>query len=270
MNVINRVRPFLIDDPFLVRTEATIHDFSGQFSKALPLAEFSYERRPTDGNSYVTLAVALSQSNQFERLAEINVPFPNFRINALLNLGRSEEATILAYQWANSGQAPGSLFNTLVKTAKFDEMIAYLEQRWPDLNALETAFPASFGFGYGMMINVAHAYRHSGNQSKFEQAMSLVRIAHEQQSLAGADSFWFHGRQARYWVLADDNENALVSLQKYADKGGPATPRLSDLYPLFKDLESEPRYEAIQKQLLEHLNTERAKLDLEPLGKDRV
>ena len=270
MSVINHVRPFLTDDPYLVGTEASIHNFSGQFSEAMPLAEFAYERRPTDSGSYFTLAIALSQANQFERLAEIKASNPGLRINALLNLGRPEEAMILAYQWANSGQRPNSLFNTLVRTGKFDEMIAYLEQHWPDLNTLESAFPARFGFGHSLMINVAHAYRHSGNQSKFDQAMSLVRIAHEQQSLAGADSFWFHRQPARYWVLAGDNEKALDSLQKYADKGGPATPRLSDLYPLFKDLEGEPRYEAIQKQMLEHLNAERAKLDLEPLGMDRV
>ncbi len=149
-------------------------------------------------------------------------------------------------------------------------MIAYLEQRWPDLNALESAFPARFGFGYPMMITVAHAYRHSGNQLKFDQAMSLVRIAHEQQSLAGADSSVFYVPQARYWMLAGDDEKAMDFLQKSADKGGMATPRLSDLYPLFKPLEGKPRYEAIQKQMLKHLNAERAKLNLEPLEMDRA
>jgi TolB-like protein/Tfp pilus assembly protein PilF len=268
--LVERARPFLTDDPYLVRTEASILNFAGRSGESVPLAEFAYQRAPSDGNSYVSLAVALSLSNQFERLAKINTPFPGFRINALLNLDRSEEATILAYQWANSGQNPGNLFYTLVKTAKFEEMIAYLEQRWPDLNALESAFPARFGFGYPMMITVAHAYRHSGNQLKFDQAMSLVRIAHEQQSLAGADSSVFYVPQARYWMLAGDDEKAMDFLQKSADKGGMATPRLSDLYPLFKPLEGKPRYEAIQKQMLKHLNAERAKLNLEPLEMDRA
>jgi len=270
MELIERVRPFLTDDPYLVRTEASIFNFLGRPGKSLPLAEFAYQRTPSNANVYVALAIALSLSNQYERLAEINAPFPGFRIDALLYLGRVEEASILAYQWANNGQSPESLFYTLVQTGKFEEMITYLEQRWPDLNALETAFPARFGFGYPMMITVAHAYRHSSNQLKFDQAMSLVRIAHEQQTLAGADSRLIHESQSRYWMLAGDDEKAMDFLQKSADKGTTATPRLSDAYPLFKPLEGKPRYQAIQKQMLKHLNTERAELNLEPVGMDRA
>jgi TolB-like protein/Tfp pilus assembly protein PilF len=270
MGLVERVRPFLTDDPYLVRTEAAILNFIGRSGESVPLAEFAYQRAPSDASSYVSLAVALSLSNQFERLTEIKAPFPGFRINALLNLSRSEEATILAYQWANAGQHPGVLFNTLVKTGKFEEMITYLEQRWPDPNALETAFPARFGFGHPMMITVAHAYRHSGNQPKFDQAMSLIRIAHQQQGLAGAASYVFYNEQARYQMLAGDHEKALDALQKSVDNGGTTTPRPSDTFPLLKSLEGIPRYEAIQAQMLEHLNAERAKLDLEPLGIDRT
>jgi hypothetical protein len=270
MSIVKRAQQFLTDDPFLARNEAMILNFSGRIAEALPLAEFSYERAPSDLNSYVSLAVALAASGQFGRVADLNVSRPGIRINALLYLGRPEEASILAYQWANSGQNPGALFNTLVKTGKFEELIDYVEQHWADLDALDAAFPATFGFGYQRMILVAQAYRHSGNQPKFEQAMSLVRRALELQILAGADASPIHGSQAQYWILADEPEKAMDALQKYADKGGAATPRLSDMFPLYKALEGLPRYEAIQAQLLEHLNGERVKLRLEPLGPERA
>jgi len=270
MSIVKRAQQFLTDDPFLARNEAMILNFSGRTAEALPLAEFSYARAPSDFNSYVFLAVALAASGQFERVADLNVSRPGIRINALLYLDRHEEASILAYQWANSGQNPGALFNTLVKTGKFEELIDYVEQHWADLDALDAAFPAAFGFGYQRMILVAQAYRHSGNQAKFDQAMSLVRRALEQQILAGADASNIHGSLAKYWVLAGDNEKALDSLQKYADKGGLATPRLRDIFPLYKTLEGIPRYEAIQTQMLEHLNGERLKLGLEPLGQERA
>jgi hypothetical protein len=99
---------------------------------------------------------------------------------------------------------------------------------------------------------------------------TLLRTALEQQVSIGADSGAFHGQQTQYWLLADDHDKALDSLQKYADKGGWATPRLSDDTPLLKALEGMPRYEAIQEQLLEHLNSERAKLGLEPVGLERT
>ena len=270
MSIIDRVRPFLKDDPTLARSEASIFNITGRPGESLPLTRFAYERTPTDSNAYTSLAIGLMQSNQFEQLAEINNPFPHFKIYALLHLDRYEEASILAYQWANQGQNPGILFETLASAGKFRELIDYLEQRWPDLIALETAFPATFGFGFGLMISVAHAYRETGNQSRFEQAMSIIKNTQEQQRLAGADFFLFHASRAEYWLLAGDDEQALDSLQIYVDKGGLATPLMSDSFPLFESLEGKPRYEAIQKQMIEHLNAERARLNLAPLALDRA
>ena len=270
MELVQRARLFLTDDPYLARSEASIHNWMGHPADALPLAEFAFDRTPSDLNSYVSLAAALIGTNQFERVAEINAPFPHIRVYALLQLGRNEEATILAYQWANGGEDPEPLFEALIRNGKFDEMIAYLEQRWPDLNSLETSFPPQFGWGHPNMIFVAQAYRHNGNQPKFDLAMTLIQTALEQQRKAGADSNVFHGQQSQYWMLADDHEKALDSLQLYAHKGGWVSPRLSDAIPLLKSLEGTPRYEAIQTQMLERLNAERAKLDLDPLGQDQA
>jgi TolB-like protein len=270
MDLVKRARLFLTDDPFLARSEAGIHNWAGNPAKALPLAEFAFDRTPSDLNAYISLAVALIGTHQFERVAEINSPFPHLRVYALLHLGRNEEATILAYQWANGGEDPEPLFETLIRNEKYDELIAYLEQRWPDLNSLENSFPPRFGWGHPNMIYAAQAYRHTGNQAKFDLAMSLLRTALEQQASIGADSGAFHGQKTQYWMLADDHDKALDSLQKYADKGGWATPRLSDDTSLLKALEGLPRYETIQAQMLEHLNSERAKLGLEPVGLERT
>ena len=100
--------------------------------------------------------------------------------------------------------------------------------------------------------------------------MKLIRTALEKQRMLGADSSAFVGQQLQYWILADDHDKAMDSLQKYADKRGWSSPRLSDDIPLLKPLEGLPRYETIQTQMLEHLNAERIKLDLPPLGQDRT
>jgi len=100
--------------------------------------------------------------------------------------------------------------------------------------------------------------------------MALSKRALDQQALAGADSSSIYRSLAQYWVLAAEPEKAMDALQKYADKYGPAAPRLSDLMPLLKPLEGEPRYEKIQAQMLEHLNSERAKLGLEPVGQNQT
>jgi tetratricopeptide (TPR) repeat protein len=270
MRLIERVRPFLTDDPILAKTEALMLNYIGRSSESLPLARFAYQRLPTNRTAYSTLANALGLSNQFEQLVDIKAPIPGFKVNALLYLGRSEEASILAYQWANSGQTPGPLFNTLVKTGQFKELIDYLEDRWADLDVLAAAFPARFGFGNQMMLNVARAYHHIGNQVRFEQALELFKQTYDQHSLAGADSASMYVALAQYWVLAGEPEMAMDALQIFADRNGMATPRLSDFYPLLKPLEGEPRFDAIQKQMLEHLNSERSKLSLKPLGQGKT
>jgi TolB-like protein/Tfp pilus assembly protein PilF len=270
MNVLKQAQVFLTDDPDLIKSESFLLNNLGRTSESLQLANFAYQRKPTDITVYFSLALALSRNNQFEQLADINTPNPGFRISALSYLGRTEEALILAYQWASSGNSPSALFATLVKTGKYTELIDYLEQHWADLDALDAAFPASFGFGYQRMLLVAEAYRHQGNQAKFEQAMALSKRALDKQVLAGADSSSIHRSLTQYWVLAAESEKAMDALQKYADKYGPAAPRLSDLMPLLKPLEGEPRYEKIQLQMLDHLNSERAKLGLEPVGQNQT
>jgi len=270
MNVLKQAQVFLTDDPDLIKSESFLLSNLGRISESLPLANFAYQRKPTDITVYFSLALALSRSNQFEQLADINAPNPGFRISALSYLGRTEEALILAYQWANSGNNPSALFATLVKTGKYTELISYLEQHWTDLDTLDAAFPARFGFGYQRMLRVAEAYRQQGNQAQFERAMALSKRALDQQALAGADSSSIYRSLAQYWVLAAEPEKAMDALQKYADKYGPAAPRLSDLMPLLKPLEGEPRYEKIQAQMLEHLNSERAKLGLEPVGQNQT
>ena len=65
--------------------------------------------------------------------------------------------------------------------------------------------------------------------------------------------------------MADDRVQALKFLAAAVDGGRIFAARITDDLPFFTDLEGDPEYEAIQARMIEHLNRERAALDLEPV-----
>ena len=145
-----------------------------------------------------------------------------------------------------------------------NELISYLEERWPDLKAFERDFPSNGYWGYPEMLSIALAYRRVGHQEKFSDAMTRLRKAHDSLASQGLNykSFWLN--EAAYYAMANDHAKALEFLAAAIDGGHITSGRISDDMPYFKDLEGISEYEAIQSRMIEHLNRERALLGLEP------
>jgi hypothetical protein len=72
--------------------------------------------------------------------------------------------------------------------------------------------------------------------------------------------------QAVRWSLAGDLEASLGYLERAIDQGLILSTRIARDWPALEPLEGDPRYEAIQARMLEHLNREREKLGLEPVS----
>ena len=69
---------------------------------------------------------------------------------------------------------------------------------------------------------------------------------------------------ASYYAMAGDLTTSLDYLDRAATIGMTGTLRLATSWPALEPLEGDPRYEAIQARMNDHLNAERAKLGLEP------
>jgi TolB-like protein len=260
--LLERVRPFIPDDAHLVSYKGTTLWFLGRFSEALPLAEEAVNRQPSDGIFRFNLGMSLMTTRQYERLAGPDFP-PYLRIDALFYLDRTEEATILAYEEAANGY-PDDLIELMNRMRRFEEAVRYIEERWPNLDAFEAAYPHGIN-GYDDMIDVALAYSKAGDDGKFQDAMGRIRKAHDKLISEGAKSWVFRVKEARYYALAGNADRAIEQLEAAADKGFKGfTLRLSRAHPALEALEGDPRFEAIQKRINENLNTERAKLGLEP------
>ena len=147
-----------------------------------------------------------------------------------------------------------------------DELITYLEERWPSLNALREDFPPYGAFGDFLMIDVALAYSRVGNQQRFDDALQHVRTTHENLKSQGAKISIFQMNEAAYQALAGDIEASLDYLNRAISQGLITTTKITREWPALSPLEGNPQFEAIQDRMIEHLNNERQKLGLDPVS----
>jgi len=261
--LIEKTRPFMSQDPNMLLMDSWMLSWQGKIAEALPFAEAALRLQPRDRVYRVAVGNTYLATHQFERAAEDGYWF--VKIEALARLGRVEEATRLAQDWAAQGNITEYL-QLLAKTGQSQTLVDYIEERWPTLEAFEQAFPASAYFGYQQMPYIALAYKQLGNQQKFDEAMSRTRKAHDSLSEQGLKNWAFFSLEAAYYALAEDRERALEFLSSAVDTGLILSTRITDDLPFFTELESDPKFQAIQTRMIEHLNRERAALGLEPVS----
>ncbi len=259
--LLDKTQPYMPGDPIVLLADSMINIDQGNISTGLKLAETALGLNPNDRVYRIFYSWGLAQVNQYEKLATEG--FRGWRIKGMRHLGRTEEASILAYQLAAEGQL-WPFFEFLNAADRSTELISYLEEHWPDLQTFERDFPSNGFWGYPEMLSIALAYRRAGQQEKFSDAMARLRKAHDSLTSQGLNysSFWLN--EAAYYALADDSAKALEFLAASIDGGIITSIRISDDMPYFNDLEGIAEYEAIQSRMIEHLNHERALLGLEP------
>jgi TolB-like protein len=259
---IERARPFIPDDAHLVSYKALTLVSLGRYAEALPLAEEAVQRQPSDAIFRGTLGTIFFRTQQYEKI--LDPAYSRFFRSYILDIvDRREEATILAYELAAEG-FPGPLLGIFLRSGRYSEAIKYVEDRWEDLDTYEAAFPRGDS-GHGMMIGMALAYGRTGNDEKFQDAMARIRKAHDELISEGVQAMYFFWGEAAYYTMAQENDKAIEQLGIAIDRGAIGTPRITRDSPVFDPLEGDPRFEAIQKRMMENLNAQRAELGLEPV-----
>ena len=259
--LIDQFRKYDPNDPQLLQADARHHFSYGRTAEGFRLAEQAYQLRPTDWVTHLVFSVGLLQTLQVERLAEEGLD--SIKVDALDLLGRRDEAFELAFELSREGDLV-ALFTLYNRTDRSQELIDYLEERWPDLDAFAADYPHD-NFGYDLMAEVALAYSRTGNTERFNAALSLVENAMSELSRQGIDHFYMMYQIAKYLALAGEYDEAMTQLENAIDRGMRLYAPLATAVPVFEPLRDNPRFVAVEAVMVEHINVEREALGLEAI-----
>ena len=237
------------------------HFYRGRTAKGFRLAEQAHQLAPTDAVAHFTFTVGLVQTLQIERIAEEGDDF--FKVEALDMLGRRDEAFELAFELSRDGFL-GSLFALYNRADRSQELIDYLEERWPGLDAFAVDYPHD-DFGYDLMAEIALAYSRRGNTERFDDALLLIEKAMSKLSGQGIDNFVFMFQNAKYLTLAGEYDEAITQLENSIDRGSRGYHHAATITPMFEPLRDDPRFVAVWAVMVDYINIEREALGLEAI-----
>lgn len=260
--LLDRVRPFMPNDPQVLQAEAQTWLSLGQPARAVQIMETALAQQPSDFILRNIWTFGLLQTGQYEKVAAQGNPWA--RALAHVVLGQHEEARMGAEQLAAEGNL-FPLFYYLNHRDQSGSLIRFVEERWADLDAFEADYPHS-GSGYTLMLQIARAYAKTGNEARFADAMERVRAAHERSLEQGIRDKFFLVDDARYWAMAGDRERAIELLEESVEMGLSVGRPMAWIWQELDVLIGDPRFEAAQSRMFEHLNAERATLGLDPIS----
>jgi TolB-like protein len=263
--VLERVRPFLRDQAFISRAHAFILSNSGHYGEALAKARFSFDLDPNDTNAYGSVALSMSLLGMDEELLEIEAPFPYFRLISLTRLERYEEGLKLAQDASDSWGDPGYIISFHHTARKQEALASYLDNRWADLAELKSELIINGGYGDPTMIEVAYAYKVSGDRDKFEAARTYARAEHDRQAQQGFDSMFFHFAESSYLALLGDKEKTLAQLELSLGKGMSFPINRLAFFPEFDELRNDEQFRELAMKFHEKFNEQRIIAGLEPI-----
>ena len=258
---VGEIAPFWPDDPKIEQLQGIIDLEEGNVADGLKHMNTALAKQPTDQTYRAGVNQGSYLSHQYDRVNDDGLS--PYIVWALFNLGRSEEAALMAQKQAADGVV-APLFALLNASDQSELLVQYFEQHWSDFAAFQQAVPPSI-WGYREMADVALAYRRAGNQARFDEAMALLDAASQQTLAQGSRSNDLQMLVAVYHAMAGENEQALKWLAQAIDGGLIVSSKISKEYPYFRELDGNAEYEAIQARMIEHLNRERAELGLDPV-----
>ncbi len=257
---VDRIEPFMSDKSQVEQSRAWIDLAEGKAATGLRRMQSAMEKQPTDRVYRVGVNQGHYLTQQFEQVFDDN--WSDIYGRALLQLGRVEEARILVQKQAADGDVR-PLFRFLNTTDQSDLLIEYFDERWPDLEAFQLHDPAPL-WGYWPMADIALAYRRTGNQQRFEEALAVLRASNQSSYSQGIRHPALLMLMAIEHVLAGETTQALEQLAIAIDSGYINSAKISQDLPFFRELDGNPEYEAIQARMIEHINRERLQLGLGP------
>jgi len=262
--LLKRIETFDPENPDLLLARATNLMYSGRYGEGLQVMEERRELGNMSGVTKIFLSIGLMGTGQFERATTEGSPY--WQPDALYSIGRTDDAFELAHDQARGGD-PGNLFYLFLRANRDQELVDYLEERWPSLPAFASENPGG-DIGWGIMEAVAIAYSSTGNVARFDEAMQLVDRRLVSLGEQGISNGFFSLNLATHAALSGDAETAFAHLEAAVDGGWVSVGEPADVEPALRALVDDPRYAELETRMLASVNTDRQLLGLEPLDEN--
>lgn len=262
--LLRRIEAFDPDNRSLYLARATSYMYGGEMGRGLQQLEEAAATGPISGVEQLFISIGLMSTGQAERALTEGSIF--WRPDALYEVGRKDEAIALAYEHAGEG-SPESLFYMLVVEGRDQELVDYVEERWPSLAAFASENPGGDN-EYSLMVNVALAYRRLGNEALADEALDFVQARLTLLESEGVNNSRFDFGWATYLAMRGENDAALARLKKAADNGVMSTGDPAVKEPSLASLAGDPRFDEIKATMLANLNYNRRILDLPPYNEN--
>jgi tetratricopeptide (TPR) repeat protein len=259
--LIDQFRKYDPNDALLLQADARHHFYYGRTVEGFRLAEQAYQLAPTDSVTHFVFTIGLLMTLQVERMAEEGLDF--FKVDALDLLGHRDEAFELALELSRDGYL-WNLFRLYNRADRSQELIDYVEERWPALDAFAADYPYDDA-GYYLMEEVALAYSRKGDTKRFNEALLLVENAISNLSGQGIDNSVFIYGNAICLTLAGQYDEAMTQLENAIDRGYRTFAPLATSTPMFEPLRDHPRFVAIEAVMVDNINVDRKALGLDPI-----
>jgi len=256
--LLKRIETFDPENPDLLLARATNLMYSGRYGEGLQVMEERRELGNMSGVAKIFLSFGLMGTGQFERATTEGSPY--FQPDALYATGRIDDAFELAHDQARGGD-PEGLFYLFLRANRDQELVDYLEERWPSLSAFASENPGS-DVGWRIMEAVAIAYSDTGNVGRFDEAMQFVDQRLVSLAEQGISNFVFSLNLATHAALSGDAETAFTHLEAAVNGGWVAVGEPADIEPGLRALVDDRRYAAIKTSVLANVNADRGLLGL--------
>jgi TolB-like protein/lipoprotein NlpI len=256
--LLKRIKAIDPDNPDLLFAQATNLVYAGRYGEGLKVMEERRELGNMSGVARIFLSLGLMGTGQFERATTEGSRY--LQPAALYGTGRVEEAFKLAHDQARGGD-PGNLFTLLVRAGREQELVDYLEERWPSLSTFAAENPGG-DLGWDIMRNVAMAYSRNGNTARFDEAMQFVDrhlIGYAEQGVSNTIFSWNRGLHA---AMLEDIDTAFAYLESAVDGGFRLIGDPVEVEPALTALVDDPRFAAVKIRMLANVNADRELLGL--------
>jgi tetratricopeptide (TPR) repeat protein len=265
--LLEKVQPYFTNEAWIKTSEADQLRWEGKMAEALALSRSASEAYPNDATSRFFYELNLWNMRAYRELLDIDTRF--FKAASLNALGRTEEATILAYKDAASGDF-GGLINLLSGERRHAELIEFIESRWGNLDAFQEDSPGLGGFGYMQMARIAHAYRATENEPLFQDALERLDQTLTHLRAQGANNPPLLWSEAYLAMLEGDETTALDRMELILQSGIGLNPDIARNFPVFEPLRGDERFEAIQASMRQKIDGYREQAGLPSLEEESI